>query len=106
MSYTIPAGRSLHFAPNLNRISIDSGRNVLLQCILSGDSNHGESFLWTGPAIVNESDRVYITLDSSGTVSTLSIRHVVRSDEGRYFCSYTDVGVVSIILDVVCKPIS
>ena len=90
--------RSLHFAPDLSVLSIDSGRNVMLQCILGGDSTHGGSFSWTGPAIA--SHRAVITLDSSRTVSTLTIESVGQSDEGEYSCSFAGVGRVSITLDV------
>ena len=80
---------------------MDSGSNAVLQCILGGDSNPGESFSWTGSAVT--SGRAAISLDSSGTVSTLIITSVDQSDEGRYFCNYTNIGVVSVTLSVICK---
>ena len=93
--------RSLHFAPDLSELRVDSGGRVLLQCILGGDSTHGGSFSWTGPAVA--SGRADITLDSSRTVSTLTIESVGRSDEGEYICSFTGVSTVSISLDVRSK---
>ena len=93
--------QSLHFAPDLSVLHVDSGDRVLLQCILGGDSTHGGSFSWTGPAV--DSGRAIITLDSSRTVSTLTIESVGRSDEGEYICSFAGVGTVSITLDVRCK---
>ena len=96
------AGRSLHFAPSLPEISVDSGNNAVLQCVLDGDStHHGGSFSWTGPAVA--SGRAVITLNLPGTVSTLSIAAVDGSDEGKYSCSFTGVDTISITLDVVCK---
>ena len=80
---------------------MDSGTNVDLQCILDGDSSHGGSFSWRGPAV--GSDHAVISLDISGTVSKLTISSVGLSDEGRYFCNYSGVGEVSILLDVECK---
>ena len=82
-------------------LRIDSGGNVSLQCILGSDLTHGGSFSWTGPAV--SSGRAVITLNSSRTVSVLTINGVSRSDEGEYICSYTGVGIVSITLDVICK---
>ena len=91
----------MHFAPSVPEISVDSGSNAVLQCVLGGDSTHGGSFSWTGPAVTN--DRAVITLDSSGTVSELTIADVGRSDEGSYSCSFTGVDTVFISLDVICK---
>ena len=91
-------GRSLHFAPDLSVLRVDSGRNVMLQCILGGDSTHGGSFSWTGSAV--DSGRAVITLDSSRTVSTLTIESVGQSDEGEYSCSFVGVDRVFITLDV------
>ena len=95
------AGRSLHFAQRVSEISVDSGNDAVLQCVLDGDSPHGGSFSWTGPAVA--SGRAVITLDPSGTVSTLTIADVGGSDEGSYSCSFTGIGTRSITLDVVCK---
>ena len=78
---------------------MEAGNTAYLQCILDGDSSHGGSFHWTGPAV--GSDRANVTQDPSGTVSTLTIRSVGRSDEGRYGCSYTGVSTVFITLDVI-----
>ena len=94
-------GRSLHFASSLTELRVDSGSNAVMQCILGGDSTHGGSFSWTGPAVTG--GRAAIVLDSSGTVSTLTITSVDQSDEGEYSCSFDDVGTVSITLDVICK---
>ena len=94
-------GQSLHFAPDLSVLRVDSGDNALLQCILGGDLIQGRSFSWTGPAV--DSGRANITLDSSGTVSTLTIESVGRSDEGGYSCSFAGVGRISITLDVIGK---
>ena len=80
-------------------ISVDSGNNAILQCILGGDFTHGGSFSWTGPAVTIGR----AVIDSSGTVSTLTIAGVGRSDEGRYSCSFTGFDTISITLDVVCK---
>jgi hypothetical protein len=91
----------LYFVPSVPGINVDSGNNAVLQCILDGDSTHGGSFSWTGPAVT--SGRANITLDTSRTVSTLTIDSVGRSDEGRYSCSLTGVVTISITLDVVCK---
>ena len=91
----------MHFEPSVPEIRVDSGNDAFLQCVLGGDSTHGGSFSWTGPAVA--SGRAVDTLDSSGTVSTLSIAGVGRSDEGSYSCSFTGVDTVSIRLDVVCK---
>ena len=99
--YYTYAGRSLHFAPSVPEIRVDSGNDALLQCVLEGDSTQLGSFLWTGPAVA--SGRAAIILDSSGTVSTLTIAGVGRSDEGSYTCSFTGVDTISITLDVVCK---
>ena len=93
----------MHLAPDLSVLHIDSGEYVSLQCILGGDSTHGGSFSWTGPAVA--SGRAVITLDSLGTVSTLTIESVGRSDEGEYSCSFAGVGRVSITLDVIGKLI-
>ena len=98
MYYTY-AGRLLHFEPSISEIRVDSGNNAVLQCILGGDSTHGGYFSWTGPAVTI--DRAVI--NSSDTVSTLTIAGVRRSDEGRYSCSFTGFDTVSITLDVVCK---
>jgi hypothetical protein len=95
------AGRSLHFAPNVPQISVDRGNNAVFQCVLGGDSTHGGFFSWTGPAVT--SGRAVRTLDTSGTVSTLTIASVGRSDEGQYSCSFTGLNTISITLDVVCK---
>ena len=100
--FPLYAGRSLHFAQRVSEISVDSGNDAVLQCVLDGDSTHGGSFSWTGPAIV-DNVRAATTLDSSGTVSTLTIADVRGSDEGRYSCSFTGVDTISITLDVVCK---
>ena len=100
-NYYTYAGRSLHFASNVPEIRVDSGNEAALQCVLDSDSTHGGSFLWTGPAVA--SGRAVIILDSSGTVSTLTIADVGGSDEGSYSCSFTGVGAISIALDVVCK---
>ena len=94
-------GRSLHFAPNVPELRVDSGNNAVWQCILGGDSRDGGEFSWTGPAVA--SGRAAITLDRSGTVSTLTIDGVARSDEGAYSCSFTGVGTVSISLNIICK---
>ena len=78
----------------------------MLRCIQDGDSTHGGSFSWTGPAVA--SGRADITLDdSSHTLSVLTINGVSRSDEGEYICSYTGVSIIdiSITLDVICKLI-
>ena len=91
----------MHFAPNVPEIRVDSGSEAFLQCVLDGDSTHGGSFSWTGPAVA--SGRAVIILDSSGTVSTLIIADVGGSDEGNYSCSFTGVDTISIALDVVCK---
>ena len=91
----------MHFAPSVSEISVDSGNGVILQCVLGGDSTHGGSFSWTGPAVTR--DRAVITLDSSGTVSTLTIADAGGNDEGSYSCSFTGVATISITLDVVCK---
>jgi hypothetical protein len=92
----------LQFAPDLPEIRVDSGNNANLQCVLAlRDSTHGRSFLWTGPAVA--SDRAVITLNASGTVSTLTIASVGRSDEGQYSCSFTGVDTIFITLDVICK---
>jgi hypothetical protein len=91
----------LHFAHSANEISFDSGNIAVLQCVLDGDSSDGGSFSWTGPAVTN--DRAVKTLDSSGTVSTLTIASVGRRDEGQYSCSFTGLDTISITLDVVCK---
>ena len=80
---------------------MESGSNVALECILDGDSRPGGVFNWTGPAV--DSGRASITLDNSRTVSTLTINVVGQSDEGRYSCSFTGAGTVSITLDVRCK---
>ena len=93
--------QSLHFAPDLSVLRVDSGGRVLLQCILDGDSTHGGSFSWTGPAV--DSGRANITLDSSRTVSTLTIKSAGRSDKGEYSCSFAGFGRVSITLDVRSK---
>ena len=93
--------QSLHISPDLSELRVDSGGSVLLQCILDGDSTHGGSFSWTGPAV--DSGRANITLDNSRTVSTLTIESADRSDEGEYICSFAGVGRVSITLDVRCK---
>ena len=95
------AGRSLHFEPSVPEIRVDSGNDAVLQCVLGGNSTHVGSFSWTGPAIA--SSRAVLALDSSGTVSTLNIASVGRSDEGQYSCSYTGVDTVFISLDVNCK---
>ena len=100
MYYTY-AGRSLHFEPSVPEISVDSGNDALLQCVLGGNSTHVGSFSWMGPAVA--SGRAIISLDSSGTVSTLTIAGVGRGDEGQYSCSFTGVDTISIELDVVCK---
>jgi hypothetical protein len=94
-------GRSLQFAPSVPEISVPRN-NAVLQCIVDGDSTHGGSLSWIGPAVT--SDRAAITLDTSRTVSTLTIASVGRSDEleGRYSCS-TGYDTTSITLDVVCK---
>ena len=84
-------------------LRVDSGGRVLLQCILGDDSTHGGSFSWTGPAI--DSGHADITLDNSGTVSTLTIESVGRSDEGEYSCVFAEIGRVPITLDVICKLI-
>ena len=98
--YWYYAGPSLHFAPSMPEIRVDSGNNAVLQCVLDhGGFTHGGSFSWTGPAIA--SGRAVI--DSSLTVSTLTIDNVGRSDEGRYSCAFTRVESVFISLDVVCK---
>ena len=52
-----------------------------------------------------DSGRASITLDNSSSVSTLTIDSVGGSDEGRYRCSYTGVGTVSIRLNVECKSL-
>ena len=57
--------------------------------------------MWTEPAVT--SGQASISVDSSGTVSTLTITSVGRSDEGVYSCSLTGVGTVSITLNVICK---
>ena len=101
LAYYTYAGQSLHFAPSVPEISVDSGNNAFLQCVLGGDLTDGGSFSWTGPAIA--SGRAVVTLDSSGMVSTLSIASVDGGDEGNYSCSFTDVGTISITLDVICK---
>ena len=107
----IAAGRSLHFASTsgprteprygLIGLRVNSGNTAEIQCLLDTDSNDGGSFSWTGPAVT--SGRAVVTLDSSGTVSTLTINGVGRSDEGRYNCSFTGVNTISINLDVRCK---
>ena len=84
---------------SLSEIQVVSGSNAVLQCILDGDPSHGGSFTWTGPAV--GSGRVSISLDGSGTVSTLVISSAGQSDEGRYGCSYTGRGAVFITLDVI-----
>ena len=100
--YYTYAGQSLHFAPSVPEIRVDSGNDALLQCVLGGDSTRVGSFSWTGPAVTSR--QAFFTLDTSRTVSTLTIANVGRSDEGRYSCSYTGVDTVFISLDVICKP--
>ena len=82
-------------------IRVDNENDAVLQCILIGDSTHGGSFSWTGPAIA--SGRAVVTLDISGTVSTLTIASVGESDEGSYSCSFTGVDPIFLSLDVNCK---
>jgi hypothetical protein len=92
----------LYFVPSEPEISLHSGNNAVLQCVLvRGDSTQGGSFSWTGPAVT--SGRAVRTLDSSGTVSTLTIASVDRSEEGRYSCSFTGFDTIFITLDVICK---
>ena len=97
--YRYYAGPLLHFAPSVPEIRVDSGNNAVLQCVLDGNFTHGGSFSWTGPAVASNQ----AVIDSSGTVSTLAIDNVGRSDEGRYSCSFTGVKSIFISLDVVCK---
>ena len=102
------AGVSLHLVPDLPHISVDSGSDATLQCILNGDSQVTRgSFSWTfrqgEPLRTTEDGHVTISDSVSGTVSTLTINRVNRSDEAEYSCSYTSLDTVSITMDVVCK---
>ena len=95
------AGGSLHFVSSLSEIRVERGNNAALQCIMDGDSSHGGSFTWTGPAV--GSSRASISLDGSGTVSTLVISSVNLTDEGQYGCSYTGLEAIFMTLNVICK---
>lgn len=76
-----------------------------IECLLDSDDfgNNG-IFTWTGPALDNGAvmEHTSISLDSTGTVSTLTINNVITSDEGEYSCSYGGVQV-NITLIVVGK---
>ena len=82
-------------------LRVDSEINAVLQCIVDAGQLQKGSFSWTGPAVAY--GRANISLDASGTVSTLTIESVGQSDEGRYSCSFTGVGTVSTVLNVICK---
>ena len=99
------AGQSLYFASNLSEIIAYSGGTVYIECVLEGDSSREGSFNWTGPAVDSMHSHASVYLDESGNKSTLIIYDTSMNDEGRYSCSYTDVGTVFVTLDVisVCK---
>ena len=98
------SGQSLNLSP---RHQADSGGSIVLQCILVGDSSvFVGTFTWTGPALSSAvPGRTSITLDSSGTVSRLTINGVLRSDAGTYSCSYANLQV-STTLTVSGMPLS
>ena len=94
--FLIP-GQSLHFSPNQPQVRFESGRRVAeIECLLDNDDfgNNG-AFTWTGPALDNSAvmGHTSISLDSSGTVSTLTINNVVAGDAGQYSCSYAGAQV-------------
>ena len=101
-------GESLHLVPSGPSFRVDAGNDAIMHCVLNGDSiDIGGSFSWTkdsGQTLNNTEDgHVTITLSDSGKVSTLSISGVHNGDEGTYTCSYTSVGTVAIMVDVICK---
>ena len=102
------AGVSLLLVPNLQLIRVDSGSEATLQCILIGNIQVTRgSFSWKfgqGEPLRN-TDNGHVTIEESisGTVSTLTINRVNRSDASVYSCSYTSLEPVSITMDVVCK---
>ena len=75
----------------------------MIQCILDDDDlgNNG-AFSWSGPALAETSQdgHTSISLDSSGTVSTLAIYNVVPGDAGEYSCSYAGVEVSTTLVVV------
>ena len=80
---------------------MQSGNDAVFQCVVEGNANNGGSFTWNGPAVAG--NRASVSLDSSGTVSTLTIISVNQDDEGKYSCSYTGAVTVFITLEVQCK---
>lgn len=91
-------GQSLHFSPNLTQVRFESGRRVAeIKCLLDGGDfgNNNGAFTWTGPARDNSAvmGHTSISLDGSGTVSTLTINNIVVGDEGQYSCSYAGAQV-------------
>ena len=94
----------MHLVPSLPELRVDNGDSAELQCVLVGNSIHGGSFTWTGPADgTNEDDHTTTTLSDSGTVSTLTIHGVGRDDAGQYTCSYSGLNSISITLVVIGK---
>ena len=75
----------------------------MIQCVLDNDDlgNNGV-FSWSGPALVETSQdgHTSVSLDSSGTVSTLAIYNVVSGDAGEYSCSYAGAEVSTTLVVV------
>ena len=73
------------------------------QCVLDNDDlgNNG-TFSWSGPALAETSQdgHTSISLDSSGTMSTLAIYNVVSGDAGEYNCSYAGAEVSTTLVVV------
>ena len=75
----------------------------MIQCALDNDDlGKNGAFSWSGPALAetNEEGHTSITLDSSGTVSTLAIYDIVPGDAGEYSCSYAGDGISTTLVVV------
>ena len=76
----------------------------MIQCLLdNSDLGNNGVFSWSGPALAQEG-HTSISLDSSGTLSTLTIHNVASGDEGEYSCSYAGARVFT-TLDVAGKDL-
>ena len=98
-------GQSLQISPSSSRspVRFVSGSRAVIQCFLdNNDLGNNGVFSWSGLALTSQERHTSTSLDSSGTLSTLTIYNVAPGDAGEYSCSYAEAQVFT-TLNVIGK---